>query len=85
MKQNYDPFPLAGALQLDLTSLIKPATSDRYCKLPTETTATLDLFKQKRCYGWWTATSMKTGSIQEAVTCQLPLCRLAVAVDNKQA
>lgn len=62
-----------GALQLDLTSLIKPATSDRYCKLPTETTATLDLFKQKRCYGWWTATSMKTGSIKEAGKIEMTL------------
>jgi len=57
---------IAGSLQLDLTSLIKPATSARSCKLPSGTSPepTVDLSRQKRCYGWWAMSSMMS-SIEE--------------------
>ena len=61
---------LAGTLQLDLTSLIKPASSARSCKMPTDTNPApaVDLFRQKRCYGWWTVSSMKTGTLKSTVS-----------------
>ena len=64
-------FNTAGSLQLDLTSLLKPATTARSCKLPgdSEPSPKLDLFKQKRCYGWWATSSMKTGSMKSTVHC----------------
>lgn len=60
---------LAGTLQLDLTALIKPASSARSCKLPdtTNPAPTPDLFKQKRCYGWWSTSSLKTGTLRDTV------------------
>lgn len=60
---------LAGTLQLDLTALIKPASSARSCKLPdtTNPAPTLDLFKQKRCYGWWSTSSSQTGTLRDTV------------------
>ena len=60
---------IAGSLQLDLTSLIKPATSARFCKLPSSTSpeSTVDLFRQKRCYGWWAMSSMKNGTLKNTV------------------
>ena len=72
---NMFPMNIAGSLQLDLTSLIKPATSARSCKLPSGTSSepTVDLFRQKRCYGWWAMSSMKTGTLKNTV------CFLSVA------
>ena len=60
---------LTGTLQLDLTALIKPATNARSCKLPdaTNPAPTLDVFKQKRCYGWWSTTSLQTGTLRDTV------------------
>ena len=58
---------LAGTLQLDLPALIKPATTARTCKLPVDGALTVDLFKQKRCYGWWTVSSMKSGTLKDTV------------------
>lgn len=58
---------LAGTLELDLPALIKPATSARTCKLPVDGALTVDLFKQKRCYGWWTVSSMKSGTLKDTV------------------
>ncbi|XP_067038375.1 myoferlin-like isoform X1 [Acropora muricata] len=56
-----------GTLQLDLTALIKPATNARSCKIPdaTNPAPTLDLFKQKRCYGWWSTSSLQTGTLRD--------------------
>ncbi|XP_015759469.1 PREDICTED: dysferlin-like [Acropora digitifera] len=58
-----------GTLQLDLTALIKPATNARSCKIPdaTNPAPTLDLFKQKRCYGWWSTSSLQTGTLRDTV------------------
>ena len=60
---------LTGTLQLDLTALIKPATNARSCKIPdaTNPAPTLDLFKQKRCYGWWSTSSLQTGTLRDTV------------------
>ena len=60
---------LIGTLQLDLTALIKPATNARSCKLPdaTNPAPTLDVFKQKRCYGWWSTSSLQTGTLRDTV------------------
>lgn len=59
---------LAGTLQLDLTALIKPATNARTCKLSTDDSSpVVDLFKQKRCYGFWAVGSMKTGTLTQTV------------------
>ena len=59
----------AGSLALDLTALVKPATSARSCKLPnaTDPETAVDLFKQKQCYGWWCITSMKSGEPKSTV------------------
>lgn len=56
-----------GTLQLDLTALIKPATNARSCKIPdaTNPAPTLDLFKQKRCYGWWSTSTLQTGTLRD--------------------
>nr|XP_058962380.1 myoferlin-like [Pocillopora verrucosa] len=64
-----------GSLQLDLTSLLKPATTARSCKLPgdSEPSPKLDLFKQKRCYGWWATSSMKTGSMKSTGKLEMTL------------
>lgn len=60
---------LPGTLQLDLTALIKPATNARSCKIPDSSNPapTLDLFKQKRCYGWWSTSSLKAGTLRDTV------------------
>ena len=69
VKTTMFPMNTAGSLQLDLTSLIKPATSARFCKLPggTSPEPTVDLFRQKRCYGWWAMSSMKSGTLKSTV------------------
>ncbi|KAL9983693.1 hypothetical protein ACROYT_G005909 [Oculina patagonica] len=64
-----------GTLQLDLTSLMKPATSARSCKLPSDIDSApkLDLFRQKRCYGFWAMSSMKTGTLKNTGKIEMTL------------
>ncbi|KAJ7336524.1 hypothetical protein OS493_011734 [Desmophyllum pertusum] len=64
-----------GSLQLDLISLVKPATNTSSCKLPSDTNSapTVDLFKQKRCYGWWSMGSMKSGTFKSTGKIEMTL------------
>lgn len=64
-----------GTLELDLTALIKPATNARSCKLPktTNPAPTMDLFKQKRCYGWWSTSSLQSGTLKDTGKIEMTL------------